>query len=55
MPVLQNHTNEKIFDNENLTRPTMPFLYLLSFMIFVEHHSYNVDKPISESLFLHEC
>jgi hypothetical protein len=54
MLVLQNHMNEKKLDNENPTKPTMPFLYLLSSMIFVEH-SYNVDKLISKSLFLHEC
>lgn len=55
MLVLQNHTNEKKPNNENPTKLTMSFLYLLLSMIFVEHHSYNVDKPISKSSFLHEC
>jgi hypothetical protein len=45
----------KKLDNKNPTRPIMPFFYLLLSMIFVEHHSYNVDKPISKKLFLHEC
>ncbi len=54
MLVLQNHTNDKKLDNENPTKPTMPFHYLLSSMILL-NITHIMLTPISKSLFLHEC
>jgi hypothetical protein len=48
MLVLQSCTNDKELDNENPAKPNMPFLYLLSSMIFIEHHSYNVNTHIKK-------